>query len=648
MPRILLAVMAATTCLAAAPDPRQFVSPSTQGQAQTTVPKPGNAIILGKVVEAGTTAGVAGALVTISGRPSTTTVEGRVGVFEVRGPDVNRVTADSQGQFLFRDLPPGTYTLAASAAGYVTGQFGQPRIIQIRRTLDLIRTIEISEGDRVLNASIPMFRKGGLSGRVVDEAGEPAIGVDVTIIARMTDWGGPVSQLAANAVTDDRGMYHVDVVPGQYVVGVLAATTTVPAAAVQGFLQAQSQGGAALNSYMDQMVSNGAMLPRGVGTRVGNLHVSQFGNRNMPVVPPPAGDGKSLLFYPSVYHPASLQSAAATVVTVAPGEEKSGIDIEMRPMPARRISGRLSGPGGAGPNLALRLVSQDPSVTRTSPATFIDTPMAMADGNGDFVFVGIAPGTYTLVVIRAPRSATDAVAWATEQVTVGDSDVAGLQVQLQPGATISGKFVVEGTGTLPLAAWKSVTVTSRAIPGSAGAYQSINNAGQADAALNFTTRQTIPGPAVMQVSGLPSGWILKSITLNGENVGDKPFSLGASGVTGVVVTITDRISTVTGIVRDGESQLQARPTVAVFPVDKSLWRLPGVASRRVQTAAPGRDGRYTFRGLPAGEYYVVAADWPTADFSDGSVLTAVIPHAQKVLLGDGESRTLDLKMAVVR
>jgi hypothetical protein len=55
-----------------------------------------------------------------------------------------------------------------------------------------------------------------------------------------------------------------------------------------------------------------------------------------------------------------------------------------------------------------------------------------------------------------------------------------------------------------------------------------------------------------------------------------------------------------------------------------------MASRRVQTAGPQRDGRYSFYGLPDGEYYVVAPDWSAADFSDPQVLTKLMPHASRV------------------
>jgi hypothetical protein len=447
-------------------------------------------------------------------------------------------------------------------------------------------------------------------------------------------------------MTDDRGMYHADVTPGDYIVGVLAATTTVPAAAVQGYLQAQAEGGAAMEAYMNQMIASGALLPRGAGTRVGPFLVSQFGNRNAPVVPP-IGSGPSSMFYASAYHSSSHTTTNAVVVRVSSGEERGGVDVQMRPVPARRVSGRLVGPDGAGAGLAVRLVPQDPSVMRTSPATLIDTPQAKATEDGSFTFIGIAPGLYTLTAAYAPESVQAIPLWAVEQVAVGDTDVTGLPVPLQTGARITGRIVAEG-GTAPANALSAISIQARPLPGTPAAFQTRTMLDRPDQALRFTTRPLLPGAYQILVSRIPPGWVLKSVTAAGQNLADRAFDLGAGGLSDVVVTITDRPTMLSGQVRDAGGQPGTRATVAVFPVDRTLWRLPGMASRRVQTAAPSRDGRFTFRGLPSGDYYVVAVDWPTADFSDAQVLTTIIQHAAKVTLLDGESRTQDVTLAVVR
>jgi hypothetical protein len=605
--------------------------------------KPGAAVILGRVVEAGSTTGVAGAVVILSsgalGRPDTVFANGTPG-----GP--RRVVADPQGQFVFRELPPGAYSIDSTAAGYVDGVYGQKRIIQIRRTLDLIRTIQITESDRLVQATIDMFRKGGISGRVVDEAGEPMVGIPLTVLARPTDWGGPVAQIAHNAQTDDRGQYHVDVVPGDYLVGVLAATTTFPADLVERFVTAQAAGGAEFQAVVQQMASLSGMLPRGVGTRIGSVRVSQFGSRNAPVVPPMSPDGGSW-FYPSTYHPSSPSSIGATVVSVASGEEKSGIDLQLRPVPARRISGRLVGPDGPAAMLGIRLVSSDPAVQRTSPATLIDVPQAMADGNGSFVFIGVAPGAYTLYALKRASAGDQAMLWAADAVTVGDSDLKDVEIRLKPGAPIAGRIVFEGATPPTPDQLRSVAITPIGVPGSPAALTAAPSARPAPNG-TFSVVPLVPGPYRMSLTTQPSGWTLKSITTGGQNAVDRTFELTPSGITDLVVTFTDKRSVLSGVVRDADGEPGTSATVAVFPADRALWRPPGMASRRVQTVAPQRDGRYTFGGLPDGDYYLVAADWPTADFSDPQVLTKTMSFASRVTIVEGQTVTQDLKVTVIR
>jgi len=635
---VVLACAAAVASAAAAQRPAPLTSAAPAPLA------PGPAMILGRVVEAGTSTGVSGAVVTLGGpalgAPNAVFSNGTPG-----GP--RRVATDGQGHFLFRDLPAGTYGLNATATGYVGGVYGQTRIIQIRRTLDLVRTLEITDTDRTVTASIAMWKNGGIAGRVVDEAGEPMVGVPVTVLARMTDWGGPVMQITSSVMTDDRGMYHADVVPGDYIVGVLAATATAPVSAVEGFVQARNEGGAAMDAYMNGIVARGGFLARGFGTRVGDLVVSQLGMRNAPVVPPIDVASGRAMFYPTTYHPSSHNATGATLVTLASGEEKSGIDLVLRPVPALRLSGQVFGPDGPAAGIALRLAPDDPAVRRTSPATLIDIPMAVADGNGEFTFLGVAPGSYTLFAQLRPQAPQPAW-WAAEPVTVGDDNVLNLQVRLQPGASVSGRVVIDpAAAAAPPPQLRTIGIVARPVPGGVAAFMTSGTA-RPDASGRFTTPQAPPGPYQMTVAGIPPGWILKSVTTNGQNAVDRTFQLPPSGIDDMVVTITNQISIVTGVVRDSNGQPAGQATVASFPVDRGLWRLPGMASRRVQVAAPGRDGRYTFRGLPSGEYYVAAVEWPSADFSDGQVLSAIIPFASRVTLADGETKSQDLRVTVMR
>ena len=96
------------------------------------------------------------------------------------------------------------------------------------------RAFDLTDADKPMTATISMSRLGGISGRVTDELGDPMVGAPIAVLKRSADWGAPVTQTVVRATTDDRGVYHVDVAPGDYLVGLIATTTTVPASAADG------------------------------------------------------------------------------------------------------------------------------------------------------------------------------------------------------------------------------------------------------------------------------------------------------------------------------------------------------------------------------------------------------------------------------
>jgi hypothetical protein len=271
--------------------------PSGSGRRSGAPPPPlltpGVAQIVGKVVEAGTTSGVAGAIVTLDGPAlgsmNSTFSDGIPGGWRA-------MPADAQGQFAFRDVPAGSYSIRTTASGYVNGTYGESRPVTIRRTLDLERRLEVTVTDKLVPVQIQMSKLGGISGRVLDERGEPLVGAPVSVIARMTDWGGPIMQPARSVTTDDRGVYHADVTPGDYIVGVQMATSTTPVSTIEGFQQATAEGPQALQRYLDQLQAAGAFLGRGVGVRVGNYSVMLRNNSLTGLPPLLMIDGRAWLY----------------------------------------------------------------------------------------------------------------------------------------------------------------------------------------------------------------------------------------------------------------------------------------------------------------------------------------------------------------
>ena len=123
-------------------------------------------------------------------------------------PTAKPTRVDSDGRFVFEDLPPAAYLIMGNAPGYVDQSLALGDASQWPRHL-------IGS-----NVRLTMIKGGVITGQVTNASGEPIVGVPVhatlqnaqpNILAFLT--GGGVSE------TDDRGIYRIfGLLPGQYIV----------------------------------------------------------------------------------------------------------------------------------------------------------------------------------------------------------------------------------------------------------------------------------------------------------------------------------------------------------------------------------------------------------------------------------------------
>ncbi len=616
-------------------------------------------LIVGRVVDGSTNSPIAGAIVSI------------LSGFGPGSPP--RAMTSAGGYFVFRKLPRGSYSLAATRPGYVDGAYGR------RRPGGTAASLQLQDGERVSGVVIAMWRQAAIGGTISDEAGEPVIGAQVTAYQRRFAGGRDRILPAGTATTDDRGAYRIAALsPGEYLVAFIWKETSVPAATAELLRTAPSTNDPKAQDALRERFTLGASL-----AVPGSSTAMQVGSsvRDLPSdmpVPPPSSD--SVYIYPSQFYPGVPSPARSTAIVLASGQERPGVDFTLTPVKTVRVSGTLLGPDGPVATAAIRLVA-----TGDDSFPQLETSATLTGDGGEFTLLGVPPGQYTLKVLRTPRPAAPAAGTTTTMtqiqvgssmvmtttgplpggtlppptpvsdeptlfsdtpVNVGTRDVADALVTLQRGPRIAGRFEFDGAHDRPDArALMRIPITLDRVdvtPASNARVAVLP--GHADETGAFKTPAVAAGRYVVRVGGILPDWTLKSVTVDGRDVSDSPLDLRASDVNTVIITFTDRPTKLNGVARTAEGSADADAVVVVFPVDQSAWSDYGYNPRRVRSTHAGRDGSYTIAGLPAGDYYVAAIhEDTTPQWQEPRALEALARAATQVRLGDGDTRTQDLK-----
>ena len=148
----------------------------------------------------------------------------------------------------------------------------------------------------------------------------------------------------------------------------------------------------------------------------------------------------------------------------------------------------------------------------------------------------------------------------------------------------------------------------------------------------------LTGGRVLRVVGLPPGWMLRSVLVNGEDVTDKGMEFkGTESVTGVEVALTAKVTELSGTVKGPSGAPVKDYTVIVFSEDPDRWTIPN--SRFVVSARPDQDGHFKVRGLPPGAYYAAAADYVAqGEGGDPELLERLKAKASRIALEGGDKK----------
>jgi hypothetical protein len=490
-------------------------------------------------------------------------------------------TTDADGRFEIRELPAGRYTLSASKGGFVTLQYGQ------RRPSESGTPIEIADSQIVERLVIALPRGSVISGRIMDEFGEPVANAVVTALRYGYAAGArrlvPAAGGNTRDTTDDLGSYRLfGLPPGEYIVS--------------------------------------AALRTGVE------------------VTDPAGDPTG---YAPTYYPGTPDIAEAQRVSVAVGQEQSGVSFGLITTRLVRVSGSVLSSHGA-PVINGVVLLAPPNAR--GAGLMMQAASARLDGSGQFRITNVVPGRYRAQV-RAARGGRGGPFADGEfgrlDLTVGGSDLDGVVIVTGPPARVTGRITTD-LNTPPSLRPSQVQIAARlvepdqALPGGGGGAARVND--------DWTFELNGLFDARLFRAGLPQGWTLKAVLLDGDDITDTPLDLApGQTVSGLRVVITDRVTEVYGRITDTRGAPVTDVTIVIFPADETRW---GFQSRFIRTARPDQEGGFQIRGLPPADRYLVvpSVGLEEGQASDPEFLARVRDQAVAFSLNEGESRALDLRI----
>jgi hypothetical protein len=534
-------------------------------------PLKGTSLIRGFVVAADTGDPIRRAMVTVRSN------DGRSG---------GVVSTNAEGRFEIKELLGGRYNISAQKAGYVSTSYGQRRAEQPGTPL------EILEGQIVDKLTISMPRGGVITGKLLDEFGDPIAGAQVSALRHRFINGSRRLMPSGSGQSDDLGNYRIyGLSPGEY--------------------------------YVSAGQRSQAMMGMNMSPAGGNMSSNVEG-------------------YAPTYFPGTPNAAESQRVMVRVGREATDISFALTATRLVTVSGRAVSSTGE-PYVQAFIMAQ-PADRYSGLGMGMGMGNAMTRPDGTFQMTGVSPGTYNLSMrpnnMGGARSDAN-TEFASMRIVVGQDDLNNVLLVSSRGAVARGVIATDDGSELPVKP-PQIFLSAQAIdPDTA-----MMSFGQPKVNEDLTFE--IPGLTESRliranIGGNPD-WALKAIYHRDLDVTDTPIDfVPGRDVEGFEIIFTRKRTDLSGTVTNDRGEADTDATIVIFSADRERWT---PMTRFVRTARPAQDGRYSLRGMPPHDYLVVAVrDVEPGQWQDPDFLESVRDQALRVSLGEGETKVQDLKVS---
>ncbi len=272
------------------------------------------------------------------------------------------------GHFSITVMPPAIYTLSAKHNGYL-------------QLPDKHEGITLKAGQQLTSLTVELKPEAVISGRVLDENGDPVQWVRVEAMPAGNSRNAGI-EMGRNERPDERGRFRMTGPPGKY--------------------------------YIKASPEHGMQSAREIRS-----------------------DGLSPPLYGITYYPSAKKEEQANVVEATAGHEVAAVEIRLARHRNLTISGLVTGaPGGLSQNVLIFVTS-----TSQGKEQFEGRRLAQAASDGRFAVPNLAPGHY--LVSAYLQSESSPLRSRIVEVQLDDADHTGLSLTLVPGETLTGVIKIE-------------------------------------------------------------------------------------------------------------------------------------------------------------------------------------------------------------
>jgi hypothetical protein len=442
--------------------------------------------------------------------------------------------SNAAGHFSIAGIPFGQYPILWELTGFVM-------VPKTNRDSTTFEVLELKPGEQVHNVVLEMTPRAIISGRVLDEYGDPMMSIPVAAVKIAPQ--ALYERGRREVATNDRGEFRFSLPPGRY------------------YIQARILGA--------------------IGPGSGPPEIRT--------------DGTAESTYLETYYPSAIDTEAATPVEARPGQESSGIEIRMARSPALSISGTVSGiPDDDQATVTISFETapdNDHIPGYGGPGAFTGRKR-----EGKFQLGHLKEGLYR--IYAQCRTGAQELQSQIVELTLTDAKVEDLNLSLAPGAEVAGTIDWSGS---PATTKAQPTVKLRPA-GVLDEPRARSSSVAPDG--TFKIKDVFSEKYRVIVEPLPGNAFVKTVRLNGTAMdgGGIDLSGGAEGAK-LKITLDANGGQVAGQVHEATGAVSPFGAVVLMPDQRDAsrfdeWRVSNVGADGAYSFNGLPPGRYRVLAVP--------------------------------------------------